>query len=48
MAIKVEFKSMNPQGLLKYFKSFEKSIKNKINTAGNLDILWHSSWYKHR
>jgi len=36
MAIKVEFKSMNPQGLLKYFKSFEKSIKNKINTAGNL------------
>ncbi len=36
MGIKVEFKSTNPQGLLKYFKSFEKSIKDKINTAGNL------------
>ena len=38
MGIKVEFKSTNPQGLLKYFKSFEKSIKNKINTAGNLAL----------
>ena len=36
MGVKVEFKSTNPHGFKKYLKSFEKSLKDKINVAGNL------------